>query len=157
MKEHRTEHRKRVDIVRIKSVEMVKEGSILYPIRKISSPQDCEKLLRDYLDNTDREEFIILALDTKNQPIAIHTVSIGTLNSSLVHPREVYKMAILSNAASIILSHNHPSGDTKPSQEDISITKRLSECGNIFGIQVLDHIIIGDNEYTSFKDKGLLS
>ncbi len=152
MKEHRAEHRKRVDIVKIKSVEMVKEGAILYPVRKISSPQDCEKLLRDYLDNTDREEFIVLALDTKNQPIAIHTVSIGTLNSSLVHPREVYKMAILSNAASIILSHNHPSGDTKPSQEDISITKRLSECGDIIGIKVLDHVIIGDNKYLSFKD-----
>lgn len=155
MKEHRAEHKKRIDIVRIKSIELVKDGSILYPIRKISSPQDCEQLLRDYLDNIDREAFIVLALDTKNQPIAIHTVSIGTLNSSLVHPREVYKMAILSNAASIILSHNHPSGDSKPSQEDISITNRLTECGDIIGIKVLDHVIIGRNEYTSFKEENI--
>jgi DNA repair protein RadC len=155
MKERRAEHRKRIDIVKIKSVQMVKEGSILYPIRKILSPKDCEKLVREYLDNIDREAFIVIALDTKNQPMAIQTVSIGTLNSSLVHPREVFKMAILSNAASIILSHNHPSGNSSPSNEDIAITKRLSECGDIFGIKVLDHIIIGDNKYTSFKEENI--
>lgn len=157
MKEYRTEHRKRVNIIRIKAIEMVKEGSILYAKRKISQPSDCVQLIRDYIDDLDREIFVVVALDTKNQPTAIQTVSVGTLNASLVHPREVYKMAILSNAASIIISHNHPSGISKPSKEDMDITQRLSECGKLLGINVLDHVIIGDNEHTSFKERGLIS
>lgn len=102
MKEHRQEHKKRIDIVTIKAV---KEGSISYLPRNISSPKDCVNLIKSYIGEVDREVFIVIALDTKNQPTAIHTVSIGTLNSAIVHPREVYKMAILANASSIILAH----------------------------------------------------
>lgn len=98
---------------------------------------------------------ILLCLDSKNQPTSINTVSIGCLNSSIVHPREVFKVAILSNSASIIVYHNHPSGDIKPSKDDINITQRLKESGKILGIDLIDHIIVGSNEmYYSFKEKG---
>ncbi|MFT5874690.1 MAG: DNA repair protein RadC [Clostridium sp.] len=144
---------KRVDIV---SIKMVREGSILYDIRKISSPADAVELGRRFLDECDRENLIVCCVDTKNQPISISVISIGSLNSSIVHPREVFKTAILANSASIILFHNHPSGDVTPSSEDISVTKRLVEAGNIIGISLLDHIIIGEGNYCSLKEKGLL-
>ena len=148
------EHSKRINIV---TVKICKENSILYSPRRISSPQDSIKLLSQFLENKDREEFIVICLDTKNQPACINVCSIGTLNASLVHPREVFKAAILSNAASIIIAHNHPSGDPTPSTEDISITKRITEAGNILGIQLLDHIIIGENHrYSSLKEDGII-
>lgn len=145
---------KRVSIV---SLKMIRESSVLYQNRTINSPADSANLLEQFLENCDRECFLVLALDVKHQPTAIHTVSVGTLNSSLVHPREVFKMAILGNAGSIILAHNHPSGDPTPSKEDMEVTKRLVEAGKILGIEVLDHIIIGSNSrYVSFKEKGIL-
>jgi len=93
-------------------------------------------------------------LDTKSQPIAIHVVSVGSLNSSIIHPREIFKVAVLSNAASMILYHNHPSGDPTPSMEDYSATERIQECGKLMGIDVLDHIIVGDEVYYSMREKG---
>lgn len=145
---------KRVDIVTIK---MVKEKSIKYENRKITSPSDAETLCRNFLENSDREQLIAISLDTKNQPTNINVVSIGSLNSSIVHPREVFKLAILSNANSIIIAHNHPSGDATPSREDINITKRLKECGELIGINLIDHIIIGDDErFVSLKEKGII-
>lgn len=148
------EFNKRVDIV---SIKMVKEKSIKYEKRKITSPSDAEILCRNFLDDSDREKLIAISLDTKNQPTNINVVSIGSLNSSIVHPREVFKLAILSNANSIIISHNHPSGDPTPSREDINITKRLKECGELIGINLIDHIIIGDEgSFTSLKEKGII-
>lgn len=145
---------KRVNIV---SLRMVKEGSILYEVRRISSPTEAAGLGRKFLEETDREQVIVCCLDTKNQPVSINVVSMGTLNSSLVHPREVFKTAILSNAANIILFHNHPSGDPKPSNEDLSITKRIKEVGVLMGIELLDHIIIGsEDRYYSLKEQGLV-
>lgn len=144
---------KRVNIV---SIKMVKESSILYEGRKISSPSDGAEIGRRFLEDKDREELVVCCLNTKNQPTAISTVSIGSLNASIVHPREVFKVAILSNAASIIVFHNHPSGEPTPSSEDISITTRLKECGKIIGIELMDHIIIGDDRYCSLKEKGML-
>jgi DNA repair protein RadC len=144
---------KRVDIV---SIKMVKESSLLYKDRKVSSPNDAYKLIKEFLECADREELIVCSLDTKNQPTTINVVSIGTLNSSLVHPREVFKVAILSNAASIIIAHNHPSGHPEPSTEDINITNRLKECGKLLGIDVIDHIIIGTERFVSLKEKGIL-
>lgn len=145
---------KRISVV---SIRMVKEHSILYRERKISSPSDAAKIARNFLLESDREQLIVICLDTKNQPTAINVVSVGTLSSSLVHPREVFKPAILSNSASIILSHNHPSGDCTPSSEDISVTTRIKESGKILGIELLDHIIIGDmDRYVSVKEKGVL-
>lgn len=128
---------KRVDII---SIKMVKESSILYKNRKVTSPNDAYNLIKDFIECADREELIVCSLDTKNQPTTINVASIGTLNSSLVHPREIFKASILGNAASIIIVHNHPSGDPNPSSEDISITQILKECGKLLGIEVIDHI-----------------
>lgn len=144
---------KRVNII---SIKMVKEGSILYSNRKIGSPSDAAELLKPFLQDSDREMLVVCCLDTKNQPTLINIVSIGTLNSSLVHPREVFKAAVLGNAASVIIAHNHPSGDPSPSSEDISITTRIKESGKILGIDVIDHIVIGFNNYVSLKERGLL-
>jgi len=112
--------------------------------------------MRSYLEGADREHFAAILLDTKNGIIGIHTVSIGALNTSIVHPREVFKAAILANAAGIIVSHNHPSGNITPSEDDKAVTQRLRDAGTILGITVLDHIIIGEDGYFSFKAQGLI-
>lgn len=144
--------KKRINLV---SVKLIKEGSILYGQRRVLSSKEAFDLGKKFLVDSDREKMILLCLDSKNQPTAINTVSIGCLNSSIVHPREVFKVAILSNSASIIVYHNHPSGDVKPSKDDINITQRLKESGKILGIELIDHIIVGSNEmYYSFKEKG---
>lgn len=145
---------KRINIV---SIKMVRESTMLYDIRKISSPVDAVELGKKFLEDSDREQLLMCCLDNKNQPTVLNVVSVGSLNSSIVHPREVFKAAILSNAASIILYHNHPSGDPTPSSEDISITNRLKECGKLIGIELIDHIIIGsEGRYCSLKEKGIL-
>lgn len=141
---------KRVDIV---SLKLVKESSVLYETRKISNPYDAYKLIKNFLVDSDREKFVVACLDVKNQPVSIQIVSIGSVNSAIVHPREVFKVAILSNASKIICFHNHPSGNTNFSKEDENITNRLKECGEILGIELVDHIIVGDNDtYFSFKE-----
>lgn len=119
----------------------------------ISNPKDVYDLLSEskYLD---REVFYCLHLNTKNSLLSLEEVCKGTLNASLVHPREVYKAAILQSAAGIIISHNHPSGDPSPSQEDLNLTSRLAEAGNILGIDVLDHVITGNECYYSLKEHG---
>jgi len=144
---------KRVDIVRI---QIIKESSMLYKDRKVSSPSDAYILTKGFFECADREQMIVCSLNTKNQPITINVCSVGTLNSSLVHPRELFKPVILSNAASIIIAHNHPSGDPEPSSEDINITNRLKECGKLLGIELIDHIIIGNERFVSLKEKGIL-
>lgn len=140
-----------IEIVKIK---MVKDRELRNEYdQKIGTPFSLYKILRTLLEEEDRENFLVISLDTKNHINGINVISTGTLNSSLVHPREVFKMAILNNSNSIIIAHNHPSGDTEPSNEDIRVTDRLVECGKILGIEVLDHIIVGDGYY-SFKEKG---
>ena len=146
-------HSKRIDIV---SLKMVKERSVLYKNRSINSVEDAVKLFKGFFYEADREMLIVCCLDTKNEPNCINVVSIGTLNSSLVHPREVFKASILSNSNSIILAHNHPSGSVNPSSEDIKVTKRICEAGDILGIKLLDHIIISDDNYISIKEKGII-
>ena len=144
---------KRINIV---SIKMVKESSFLYQTRKILSPKDAYEMIKEQLEGLDREQFIIACLNTKNEPTNITVVSVGSLNKAIVHPREVFKTAILSNAASIMAFHNHPSGETTPSQQDIQLTKRLYEAGELLGIKLLDHLIIGDGSFTSLKEKGYL-
>lgn len=109
-----------------------------------------------FLKNETKEYFFALHLDGKNRIVCIDQVSVGSLNQSVVHPREVFKTCLLSNAAALILIHQHPSGDPAPSSEDIAITRRLIESGELLGIRVLDHIIIGDDTYLSFVEKGLM-
>ena len=121
----------------------------------ISSPADVERLLRGRIANLDRENFVVVLLNTKNEVIETSTVSVGTLGASLVHPREVFKPAVRASAASVILAHNHPSGKVEPSQEDREVTRRLGEAADILGIEVLDHVIVGDG-YFSMKEHGML-
>ncbi|PLV31812.1 hypothetical protein BSP4_43510 [Bacillus subtilis subsp. subtilis] len=148
-----TKPAKRVNIV---SLKLVRESSILYKERSVRSPEDGYELMKLFLENKDREHFIVASLDTKNQPVSINVCHIGSLNASIVHPREIMKSAILSNAASIIVGHNHPSGLPEPSKEDIEVTRRLAEAGKIIGIDVLDHIIVGDESFISLKEKGYI-
>jgi DNA repair protein RadC len=123
---------------------------------KITSPQDVSALVMEDMRYYKKEYFKIILLDTKNKVIDIITISIGSLNSSIVHPREVFLEAVKKSSASIILLHNHPSGEVQPSREDINITQRLIEAGDIMGIKVLDHIIIGDGTYLSFKEENII-
>ena len=144
---------KRINIV---SIKMLKESSFLYQTRQILSPNDAYEMIKEQLEGLDREQFIIACLNTKNEPTNISVVSVGSLNKAIVHPREVFKTAILSNAASVMAFHNHPSGETTPSQQDIQLTNRLYEVGELLGIKLLDHLIIGDRTFTSLKEKGYL-
>ncbi|MEI4800108.1 MULTISPECIES: DNA repair protein RadC [unclassified Bacillus (in: firmicutes)] len=120
----------------------------------IRNPEDCARYMMEEMRFLQQEHFVCLYLNTKNQVMHRQTVFIGSLNASIVHPREVFKEAFRRAAASIICLHNHPSGDPTPSREDIEVTKRLVECGKIIGIEILDHIIIGDHKFVSLKDKG---
>lgn len=122
----------------------------------IRTPGDVSALMMEKMRHYDREHFKALNLNTKNQVIAEDTVSIGSLNASLVHPRELFKNAVKRSAAALILVHNHPSGDPSPSREDIDVTRRLVEAGKLLGIEVLDHVVIGDLRYVSLKEKGIL-
>ncbi|MEH6942793.1 DNA repair protein RadC [Bacillus sp. JJ722] len=122
----------------------------------IRSPEDCANFCMNDMRFLSQEHFVCLYLNTKNQVLHKQTIFIGSLNASIVHPREVFKEAFRRSAASIICIHNHPSGDPTPSQEDIDVTKRLIECGKIIGIDVLDHLIIGEKKYVSLKEKGYL-
>jgi DNA repair protein RadC len=144
---------KRVNIVQVK---LVREKTLLYKDRKIRSPHDAYELIRDFLGDMDREHFIALCLDTKNQPTCIQVVHIGSLNSSIVHPREVLKPALLSNAASVIVAHNHPSDVSDPSKEDIEVTKRLAQAGQIIGVEILDHLIFCTDSFVSLKEAGYI-
>lgn len=142
------------------TLRVVKENAGRYDVeKKISCPEDMVdvgiKVL--HMDELPEENLVVITLDTKNNITGIFFVSRGSINASVVHPREVYKRALMQNAAAIIIMHNHPSGDSTPSQEDINVTKRLFEVGNLIGINLLDHLIIGsDKNYTSLKEKGIL-
>ena len=123
----------------------------------LSGPGDAAQYLAPVLNPEVVEVFVLLCLTTKHNVIAYHEVSRGTLDSALVHPREVFKVAFLANAACLILAHNHPSGDTTPSSEDLSLTQKLVEAGRLLGIAIVDHIIIGrDARYYSFTESGRL-
>lgn len=122
----------------------------------IRSPQDGANYVMEEMRFLSQEHFVCLYLNTKNQVLHKQTVFIGSLNASIVHPREVYKEALKRSAASIICIHNHPSGDPSPSREDIEVTKRLSESGKVLGIELLDHLIIGEQKYVSLKEKGYI-
>lgn len=122
----------------------------------IRSPEDGASYVMNDMRFLSQEHFVCLYLNTKNQVLHKKTVFIGSLNASIVHPREVYKEALRRSAASIICLHNHPSGDPTPSREDIEVTKRLVEAGRIIGIELLDHLVIGENKFVSLKEKGYL-
>ncbi|MDD4171412.1 MAG: DNA repair protein RadC [Syntrophomonas sp.] len=161
------------ELIQVKGVGTAKAASIMAAFeigRRVSkdvesrflikSPEDVTQIVKQILiqemRDYDREHFMVLYLDRKGGLIVKEDISIGGLHSSIVHPREVFKTAVKRSAASMILAHNHPSGDPAPSREDIDITRRLIEAGHIMGIEILDHVIIGENTYCSLKEKGLI-
>lgn len=141
-----------VDIV---SVRLVRESSIGYEKNQIGSTSDAYKLFRELLEDLDRETFIVVSLDTKNRPVSINVAHIGNVNSSIVSPACVIRVALLSNATSILIGHNHPSGNPEPSEADYSITRRLEQACDLMGIKLLDHLIIGDECFVSLREEGV--
>lgn len=143
-----------LEVVRIEQIIREAEEGVDYIIR---SPEDGAKIASRFIGRDDREVFFVMCLNTKNNVIAVHRCHVGSLNASLVHPREVFKSAILNNAASVIVAHQHPSGDITPSKEDINVTRRLVEAGKLLGIDVLDHLVVNsDNSFTSLKERGYI-
>jgi DNA repair protein RadC len=124
------------------------------PPKPVRGPDDVVGLIGRRLRAESREHFVVLLLNTRHECMAVETVSIGSLNSSIVHPREVFRPAVLAAAASIIVAHNHPSGDPEPSEEDISITRRLAEVGEVLGIALLDHLVIAKRGAVSLRERG---
>lgn len=143
-----------VDNIDVVKVVQIKEAQMDYAQFQVRTAEDAGNLVRKYLEGADREHVVALMLNTKHYINAIHTVSVGSLDASIVHPREVYKAAILSNASGIICAHNHPSSDTTPSNEDIQVTKRLVEAGKVLGIDCLDHLIVSDTDVYSLRGNG---
>jgi DNA repair protein RadC len=137
----------------------VRKGSDGQPViigRALNTPKDSAAAFMTTLQDEPAEVFAMICLTTKHRVIAYHEVSRGTLDSTLVHPREVFKAALLANAAAIIVAHNHPSGDPAPSSDDMTLTARLATAGHLLGIPLLDHIIVGDGRYFSFREAGSL-
>jgi len=125
-----------------------------YP--KFQNSRELFECFREELAALDREHFFLITLDSKNRTIGYHTVS-GSMSTSIIHPREVWKAALLDSAAAVVFVHNHPSGDPAPSREDRDCTNRLVEASKILGIRVLDHIVFGQDDYSSFADAGLIT
>jgi DNA repair protein RadC len=139
-------------------VSLVREpGLKLAEKPQMREPATAARLMHDYIGDVDRETFVVGLLTVRHRVIGLHTVSIGCLTSSLVHPRETFKPAILASAAAIVLAHNHPSGDPEPSAEDVALTRRLAAAGTLLGIEVLDHVVIGEaGRFVSLKERGVL-
>jgi DNA repair protein RadC len=139
-------------------IMLVKEPEAVftsYP--RYGNSRELFEAFREEFSALDREQFFMITLDSKNRTIGYHTISVGSLSSSIVHPREVFKPAILENAAAVVFLHNHPSGDPAPSREDRECTNRLAAAAKILGIRVLDHVILGETDYFSFADAGMLA
>lgn len=155
------------DLLEIKGLGKTKAGQIMACLELgrrflkdkkselLISPEKVWEELKNIRDNK-KEHFVVFYLDSRNQIIKQEIISIGTLNASLVHPREVFEPAIKNNAAQIIIAHNHPSGDCEPSREDLAITKRLQEAGKILGIEITDHMIVTNKSWGSFREMGLM-
>jgi DNA repair protein RadC len=142
------------NVVDIVSLKMVRERPLEYDVA-ISSPSDLIDLVHDLIGSSDREQFIVVCVDTKNKPTNISFASTGSLNSAIAHPREILKTAILSNAHQIFLAHNHPSGNTKPSPDDDRTTEALIKCCDMMKINLVDHVIVTDvaGRYYSYRQE----
>lgn len=132
-------------------------GDCSFEVREaITKPEDAARLVMSEMRLLDREHFVVLMLNTKHKVMAKKTISIGHLDAALVHPRELFKDAIRRSSAAVVLVHNHPSGDPTPSHDDIAVTKRVCDAGSLLGIQVLDHLVVGDNQFFSMKEHGMM-
>ncbi len=136
-------------------VTLVRENTIRVLDKRADCPSSVAQILREHIGPTDREHFVVLFIDARSRVLGVHTVSVGTLGCSLVHPRESFKAAILLGSSGVIYGHNHPSGDQTPSPDDRETTRRLVRAGELLGIPCLDHVIIGEG-YFSFREAGLL-
>jgi len=147
----------KINEIPVVHIKLVKDKSLLSD-KAITTPEEAASVIRDLISESDREMFCVLNLNTKGFAINLNIVSIGTLNEAMAHPREVFKASILSNAAAIMLFHNHPSGKVEPTNEDKYTTQRLVECGRLMGIEVIDHIIVGTDKdkYFSFREEEIL-
>ena len=146
-------HKQPIGNISVVRVELVKDWDHPYSRLEVEDPEHLASVLRKFLEREDREVFLTVNMSGVNEINSVNVVSIGCLNRAIVHPREVFKAAILSNAYRIAIAHNHPSGPATPTEEDIKITRNLVDCGNILDIKILDHIIIAGPEYFSFAEK----
>ena len=144
------------DFIQKYRISLVKDGRVKFNPDVVVGSSQLADIARSIIKDSDREMFIVIMLDGKNAISGINVVSVGSLTASIVHPREVFKPAILCNSDAVAFAHNHPSGLPEPSFEDIQITDRLVKAGNILGIRVLDHVVIGEDSYISFHERGLL-
>ncbi|OZC01499.1 hypothetical protein BSZ36_17320 [Rubricoccus marinus] len=149
--------------VPIYTTRLVRERTFSFPTRdQVRSPADAAAVLAEYFADRDREEFVVVFLDTANTLTGLHVASVGGLAASIVEPRQVFKAAVLANAAAILVAHQHPSGNPEPSREDVAVTRQLVEAGKVMGIPVHDHLIITDRgedgrpSYTSLAERGLV-
>ena len=134
-------------------IELVRERGVTYPgTGYIDSPESLAAVARAFIGNADREVFVAVYLTTKHRIAAVEATATGTLNSTLVHPRELFKGALLANAAAVGLAHNHPSGDPAPSPEDLTLTAQLLAAGEVLGIRVIDHVVLGDLGHVSIRE-----
>ena len=139
------------------TTRLVREHTFHFQTRdQLRSPADAAAVLGEYFRDRDREELVVAFLDTANTITGLHVASVGGLAAAIVEPRQVFKAAVLANAAAIILSHNHPSGNPEPSREDVAVTKQLVEAGRVLGIPVHDHLILAGDGYTSLAERGLM-
>ena len=144
----------KIDIVKI---HMVKDGTIEYRTKQIQNPKDLADLGLKFLKHADREMFVLVCLNSRNCINCIQLVSMGTVNATIVSSRDVIKAVLISNSVQMAFIHNHPSGDTDPSEDDLLLTRKLSECGKLFDIKLLDHVIVSDDgQYQSFLERGLI-
>ncbi|MDT0631947.1 JAB domain-containing protein [Rubrivirga litoralis] len=139
------------------TTRLVRERTFTFPTRdQVRSPADAAVVLAEYFSDRDREEFVVAFLDTANTLTGLHVASVGGLAASIVEPRQVFKAAVLANAAAVLLAHNHPSGNPEPSREDVAVTRQLVEAGKVMGIPVHDHLILTDHGHTSLAERGLM-
>ena len=139
------------------TTRLVRERTFTFPTRdQVRSPSDAAAVLAEYFSDRDREEFVVAFLDTANTLTGLHVASVGGLAASIVEPRQVFKAAVLANAAAVLLAHNHPSGNPEPSREDVAVTRQLVEAGKVMGIPVHDHLILTDHGHTSLAERGLM-
>lgn len=139
-------------------IALVREPGVKLAERpQVQTPRDAVPILSQFIGEADREMFVLALLTVRHRIIGLHTVSVGCLTSSLVHPREVFKPAILAGSAALLLAHNHPSGDPEPSAEDVALTRRLASAGQLLGIEVLDHLVLGESgRFVSLRERGVL-
>lgn len=139
-------------------LKLVKLQSQRIPETKLTSCSSAANFIKEYIGIHEKaeEEIYLICLDTKNKVIGVFLISKGTINETIMSPRDIFKRALLLNSKNILVTHNHPSGDATPSPQDVNVTKRVKEAGDILGIALLDHIIIGDKSYVSLKDKGVI-